>query len=57
MSKVLIVYYSRKGENYVNGSIQDLPKGNTEVVAEKIAGLTGGDLFKVETVQPYPADY
>ena len=57
MSKPLIVYYSRKGENYVNGSIRSLTKGNTEVVAERIAGLTGGDLFELETVKPYSADY
>ena len=57
MSKPLIVYYSRKGENYWNGSIKNLAKGNTEIVAEMIAGLTGGDLFEVETVKTYPADY
>lgn len=27
----LIVYYSRKGQNYLNGSIKDLKKGNTEI--------------------------
>ena len=26
----LIAYYSRKGQNYWNGSIVDLAKGNTE---------------------------
>ena len=57
VSKTLIVYYSRKGENYVNGSIRNLSKGNTEVIAEMIADLTGGDLFEVETVKTYPADY
>lgn len=57
MSKTLIVYYSRKGENYVNGNIRNLSKGNTEVIAEMIADLTGGDLFEVETVKTYPADY
>ena len=57
MSKTLIVYYSRKGENYVNGSIRSLSKGNTEVIAEMVADLTGGDLFEVETVKTYPADY
>lgn len=30
----LIVYYSRKGQNYRNGSIVDLAKGNTKRVAE-----------------------
>ena len=57
MSKTLIVYYSRKGENYWNGSIKNLSKGNTEIVAEMIADLTGGDLFEVDTVKPYAADY
>lgn len=57
MSKILIVYYSRKGENYWNGSIKNLSKGNTEIVAEMIADLTGGDLFEVDTVKPYAADY
>lgn len=57
MSSTLIVYYSRKGENYWNGSIRKLERGNTEIVAEMIAGITGGDLFEVETAQDYPADY
>lgn len=57
MGKTLIVYYSRKGENYVNGSVKNLAKGNTEIVAEMIADLTGGDLFEVQTVKEYPADY
>ena len=57
MSKTLIVYYSRKGENYVNGSVRNLAKGNTEIVAEMIADMTGGDLFEIDTVKPYAADY
>lgn len=57
MNKTLIVYYSRKGENYWNVDIKDLPKGNTEVVAEMIQEITGGDLFEVETVNPYAKDY
>lgn len=57
MAKTLIVYYSRKGENYWNGSIKNLSKGNTEIIAEMIADLTGGDLFQVETVKDYAADY
>ena len=57
MSKTLIVYFSRKGENYWNGSIRNLSRGNTEIVAEMIADLTGGDLFQVETVKTYAEDY
>lgn len=57
MAKNLIIYYSRKGENYVNGSIKYLEKGNTEIVAEFIQKAVGGDLFEVDTVKPYDADY
>ncbi|MBR2692994.1 MAG: hypothetical protein IKE69_02160 [Thermoguttaceae bacterium] len=57
MSKNLIVYYSRKGANYVGGNIRSLPKGNTEVCAELIQKSVGGDLFEVETVKPYSEDY
>ena len=57
MSKNLIIYYSRKGENYWNGSIKNLSKGNTEIVAELIQKAVGGDLFEVETVKEYAEDY
>lgn len=57
MTKSLIAYYSRRGKNYFDGKITDLPVGNTEVVAQKIARATGGDLFHIEAVKPYPADY
>lgn len=57
MAKNLIIYFSRKGENYVNGSIQNIEKGNTEIVAEFIQKAVDGDLFEVETVKPYAADY
>ena len=57
MSKAAVIYYSRKGENYWNGSIKTLAKGNTEVVAEMIAQIEDADLFEVETCRPYAADY
>ena len=57
MAKILIAYYSRKGQNYWNGSIRNLVKGNTEVVAEMIQKAVGGDLFEIETVKEYPVDY
>lgn len=57
MAKNLIIYYSRKGQNYVNGSVKDLAKGNTEVCAEFIQKAVGGDLFEIETVREYNADY
>ncbi len=57
MAKNLIIYYSRKGENYVNGSIKNLKKGNTEICAEFIQSAVSGDLFEIETVKTYSSDY
>ena len=57
MSKILTFYYSRKGENYVNGSIKKLEKGNTKRVAEFIQKAVGGDLFEIETVREYSDSY
>ena len=57
MSRNLIIYYSRKGQNYVNGSIRELSKGNTEIVAEFIQKAVCGDLFEIETVKEYSKDY
>ena len=57
MVKNLILYYSRKGQNYWNGGIKDIAKGNTEIVAEFIQKAIGGDLFEIDTVKPYAEDY
>lgn len=55
--KVLIAYFSHKGMNYSNGDIIELKKGNTEVAAEMAAELTGGRLFEIKSVNPYPYEY
>lgn len=52
--KILVVYFSRTGEEYGLGNIT---KGNTEIVAEFIAQKTGGDLFELKPVTPYPDGY
>lgn len=58
MGKTLIAYYSRRGENYVNGSIKNLAKGNTEVVAAKIkALLPDADVYQIDTVREYSESY
>ena len=57
MKNILIVYYSRKGENYYGGTLKNLTKGNTEIAAEYIQKAVGGTLFEVETVKTYPAAY
>jgi flavodoxin len=57
MAKELILYFSRKGNNYVNGSIKNLTVGNTEIAAKMIQKLTGSDIFEIEPVIEYDLDY
>ncbi len=65
--RVLVVFLSRAGENYNVGVTREgsasaayagyIEKGNTAMMAAVIAELTGGDLFEIRTVTPYPEDY
>ncbi|MBR4422346.1 MAG: hypothetical protein IKS69_07415 [Erysipelotrichaceae bacterium] len=55
--KTLVAYFSHIGENLQNNEIVVLSKGNTEVVAEKIAELTKADLYKIEEEDAYPERY
>ncbi|MGO5249937.1 flavodoxin [Atopobiaceae bacterium LCP21S3_F11] len=57
MSKILVAYFSRAGQNYVNHEIVELERGNTAVAAEKIAQKCGADLFEIVPAKPYPDDY
>ena len=53
----IIVYFSRRGENYVSGTLKELTIGNTEVAAGVIRELTRADTFSIEPVQPYSKRY
>lgn len=53
----IIVYFSRKDENYVSGTIKKLAVGNTEVAANILQKLTGAETFKMQPVQEYSKDY
>lgn len=53
----LIVFFSRSGENYVNGALRQLSQGNTKAAAKMIQEDTGADLFEIQPVQPYSASY
>ncbi len=55
--KTLVVYFSRTGQNSVNGEVEVIKKGFTEVLAEKVAKMTGSDIFKLDPVTPYPDNY
>ena len=53
----LVAFYSRADENYFGGTKKYISEGNTKKAAEKIAELTGADLFEIVQEVPYAADY
>ena len=57
MANILTVYYSKKGENYFDGKIKSISKGNTEIIAEMIQKNVGGDIFEIDRAIPYPNNY
>ena len=55
MSKILVAYFSRIGEQYSVGNILE---GNTAIIAKIIAEKTGADLFEIMVVDDkYPNGY
>lgn len=56
-TNTLVAYFSHTGQNYSNGKIVDLKKGNTEVAAEMAAAFTGGELFEIRATKDYPFIY
>ena len=61
-SRVLVVYYSRPGENYSYGGRVDLSVGNTEVLANLISSRLTElrvryDVHRLEAADRYPDDY
>lgn len=53
-NKILIVYFSRTGENYNVGQISI---GNTAKMAGFIKDYSGGDIFEIVPSTPYPNSY
>ncbi|WP_052356246.1 flavodoxin [Bacteroides timonensis] len=52
--RILIVYFSRTGENYAVGQVE---VGNTAVLAGYIKDYTEGDVFEIVPEVPYPTNY
>ena len=52
--KSLVVYFSRRGENYAVGNIKE---GNAEHIAKVIQKLTGADIYEIEPVKTYSKNY
>ena len=49
--KFLVVYYSRKGENY---SVDNIKEGNAEQISKVIQNFTGADIYEIIPVNDYP---
>lgn len=56
-STVLVVYFSRPGENYWEGGRRDLEVGNTKVLGDMIAESIGADVYEIVPSEPYPDEY
>ena len=55
VTKILVVYFSRTGEQY---SVGNIDKGNTAIVAEMVAEKTGADLYEIlPETDYYPYTY
>jgi flavodoxin len=55
--KVLLVFFSRAGENYFHGGRKLLKVGNTAVVAGFIRHALSCDMFEIRPVEPYSDRY
>ena len=55
--KVLLVFFSRAGENYFYGGRKMLTVGNTEVVGGFIRNALNCDVFRIRPVEPYSDRY
>lgn len=55
--RILVVYYSRRGENYAPGGVQLLETGHTERFAKIIGSALGVPTYGIETAVPYPENY
>ena len=63
-SNILIAYFSNPQTDATDADTSasrnlesDTIKGNVEYAAELIQAKVGGDMFRIETVEPYPAVY
>ena len=56
-NRILMAFFSQPGETYVNGAIEVREKGNTQVVAERLAELEEMTLFHIRKRGDYPRTY
>ncbi len=52
--KSLVVFFSRRGENYAVGNVKE---GNAEHIAKIIEKLTDADIYEIIPIKEYARDY
>lgn len=57
MNKVLIVFFSHKGETYFPDGYKIVEKGNAKIIAEKVRELLKSDMFEIRRAEDYPIGY
>ena len=55
--QILTIYFSRRGETPMDGELQTITKGHSEMVAESIQKAVGGDIFEIQPAIPYDESY
>ncbi len=54
---VIVVYFSRDGENYWNGGRRTLQVGNTKILAQQLIEQLGCDSYEIKPADDYSDDY
>ena len=57
MKNILVVYFSRNGNNYVSGKIENIIEGNTKVMATYIQKQLEVEFFEIKAIHNYSNDY
>ncbi len=57
MSKILVVFFSPKGETYFPDGYKVVEKGNAQIIAEKAKEILKADMFEIRAEQSYPQSY
>ncbi len=55
--KVLVAFFSHKGENYSKGHMVNLKEWNTSKASKIVASIVDSDLFEIRTVKEYSSKY
>ena len=53
-SRTLVAFFSRKGENYLVGSIKE---GTGEILAKEAASMLSAPVYEIASEKGYPEDY